>query len=169
MKLRAIALVAVLTGVLALSAPLGAAPIPGSTYSTLPFPSALTYLDTSRCPSFAPIATTPDGPRLNGVVSGWYGPISDSFEQQVQLSAEVSGTIADARGTSYHVVGHFSDDSVHSLLTNDLRFDGDGLLAIAGPGGVIVGRAHLRAVTAPSELQLTFTHVNACVVFTRGR
>ncbi len=82
----------------------------------------------------------------------------------MQLTAWVSGTITDAAGDIYHASGHFTDDGVLDQRPpmNDLRFEGSGTFVLAGRGGVILGEATLRAVTAPSELQLAFTDIKVC-------
>jgi hypothetical protein len=123
-------------------------------------PGALTYLDTSACPSFP--TTTPLDVRLDAVISGWYGPVFDSFFQQVQLAADVSGTVTTSSGATYRASGHFVDNGVYSLLVQDLRFEGAGMLVLSGPDGIMLGQATLRAVTGPNELQITFTSATVC-------
>jgi hypothetical protein len=162
MKIRYVTLLLGLTAALILAAPLAAAPLPGGTYETLKWSDSLTYLDASLCPQTAQITSSSNRLTLNAVVSGWYGSYDDSFVQPVLLRAEVHGTIMDADGNSYRATGSFTENGTHSLLVNDLRFEGGGTLILAGPGGVVAGQATLRAVTGPNELQLTYTQITAC-------
>jgi hypothetical protein len=162
MKVRLLALVVfvALCAIFVSVTSLGAAPLPGASRDSMTLPSAPTYLDTSVCPSF-PTPRALDV-RLDAVISGWYGPVFDSFFQQVQLAAEVSGTVTTSSGATYHASGHFVDNGVYSLLVQDLRFEGAGMLVLSGPDGLMLGHATLRAVTAPNELQITFTSAAVC-------
>jgi hypothetical protein len=160
MKGRLLAIVVALCATLVSAAPLGAAPFPGASHDSMTLPGAPTFLDASVCPGFP--TTTPGVIRLDAVISGWYGPASGSFLQQVQLAADVSGTVTTPLGATYRVTGHFVDNGVHSLLVQDLRFEGAGMLVLAGRDGVVVGQATLRAITGPNELQITFTSATVC-------
>jgi hypothetical protein len=162
MKIHYLTLLLGLTAALIFAAPLAAAPLPGGTYETLKWSDSLTYLDASLCPQTGQITSPANRLTLDAVVSGWYGPFDDSFLQPVLLRAEVHGVIVDADGNSYRATGSFTDNGTHSLLVNDLRFDGAGTLVLAGPAGVVAGHATLRAVTGPNELQLTYTQITAC-------
>jgi len=155
-----LALFVALCAILVSAAPLGAAPVPGASRDSMTLPSAPTFLDASVCPAFP--TTTPVDLRLDAVISGWYGPVFDSFFQQVQLVADVSGTVTTSSGATYHATGRFVDDGVYSLLVQDLRFDGAGTLLLTGRDGVMFGQATLRAVTGPNELQITYTSAKVC-------
>ena len=160
--LRVSLLVVALMAVLMPPASPAAAPVPVARPGSLVWPNSLAYLDTSLCPQSERMTATTFLPRLSAVVSGSFGPVYGSFFQHVSLRADVSGTIADSEGNRYRAVGHFAERGVYSLLTRDLRFEGTGTLVLAGPGGVIAGEATLRAVTAPNELQLTYTRIATC-------
>ena len=160
MKARMLALFVALCAMFVSATPLGAAPLPGASRDSMMLPSAPTFLDTSVCPSFP--TTTPLDVRLDAVISGWYGPVFDSFFQQVQLAAEVSGTVTTASGETYRATGHFVESGVYSLLVQDLRFEGTGTLLLRGSDGIMLGQATLRAVTGPNELQISFTSATVC-------
>jgi hypothetical protein len=160
--LRVSLLVVALMTVLMAPASPAAAPVPGARPGSLVWPNSLAYLDTSLCPQSERMTATAFLPRLSAVVSGSFGPVYGSFFQRVSLRAEVSGTITDSEGNRYRAVGQFAERGVYSLLTRDLRFDGAGTLVLTGPGGVIAGEATLKAVTAPNELQLTYTRIATC-------
>jgi hypothetical protein len=161
-RLRVSLLLVALATVLMAPASQAAAPAEGATHSTLAWPNSLAYLDTSLCPHSERIAAAPILSTLSAAVSGWLGPVYGSFFQHVTLRAEVSGSITGRDGNRYRAVGHFAEHGVYSLLAPDLRFDGAGTLILAGPDGVIAGQATLKAVTAPNELQLTYTRITTC-------
>ncbi len=160
MKVRMLCLLVALCAIFVSATPLGAAPLPGASRDSMTLPSSPTFLDTSACPSFP--TTTPLDVRLDAVISGWYGPVFDSFFQQVQLDAEVSGTVTTSSGATYRATGHFVDNGVYSLLVQDLRFEGAGTFLLRGPDGIMLGQATLRAVTGPNELQIAFTSATVC-------
>jgi hypothetical protein len=160
--LRVSLLVVALATVLMTPASPAAASAPGARHSSLVWPNSLAYLDTSLCPQSGRIGATSALPILSAVVSGWFGPANGSFFQHVSLRSEVGGSITDPGGNRYRVAGHFAEHGVYNLLAADLRFDGSGTLILAGPAGVIAGQAMLKAVTAPNELQLTYTRITTC-------
>lgn len=83
------------------------------------------------------------GTTLTAKVSGWLGPIDQvTFLQQVDLRAHVTGTLEDVAGNSYSVNGIFAEkETIDSLASFDIVFDGTGKLTFSGPAGVVVGRA----------------------------
>ncbi len=115
--------------------------------------------------SFAPhhdVYTEGDTAHLTATYSGWEGPLprDGGADQRFSVRTHLTGTLEDAAGNTYNVVGSFLDDTVHHEW--DLRFGGTGRVALTGPAGSVVGTAEFRYVTAPAEWALMFSSVSSC-------
>lgn len=116
------------------------------------------------CAAFRP-APAVEQTGLVAVTRGSYGTPYESNGaqlQQVHVTAQLSGTILDADGNRYRASGTFSDDTIHNLFTDLLRFDGTGRFVAQGPAGAISARATFRIVTGPPEVQLTIAEAGRC-------
>jgi hypothetical protein len=118
----------------------------------------------ASCAAFRP-APAVEQTGLVAVTRGSYGAPYESNGaqlQQVHVTARLSGTILDADGNRYRASGTFSDDTIHKLFTDSLRFDGTGRFVAHGPAGAISARATFRIVTGPPEVQLTLADAGLC-------
>lgn len=118
------------------------------------------YVDPFGCDTFRQAAVRGHH-SLRASWWGSYGPGDDSFVQQVDLRAEVEGTIDDADGHTWRLIGFFGQQGTLPFGT-DLRFDGEGALVLFGPAGAVVAEATLRIVAGPGEIALRFTDVALC-------
>jgi hypothetical protein len=160
---KTLALLLLLTS-LALSVSAAAAPIPGAERRATQWDAGPTFFQApSACTTFPGLTgRTPD---LHMSIEGWYGPVTGDTSPvfEVQLTATVKGTVTDASGNVYRVVGHFSERSVRSLFADtEIEFRGTGHLVVTRPAGTYAGQATAAAVAGPPERQLTFTDMDVC-------
>jgi hypothetical protein len=159
-----IAVVAVVGAVLFPTGTAVAAPIPGATFQRTAVQAPFVFINAPDCPGFQPLTAAPTS--LSADISGWYGPFytaNDIPFENVRLDASVTGTVADSAGSVYHASGHFSEASTRDLFADfEVMFRGTGTMTIAGPGGVISGKAQFVALGGPPEFDVTFTSVTVC-------
>lgn len=161
---RVAAVIAVVGAVLLPATTAAAAPIPGATFQRTAAQAPFVFITAPGCSGFQPLAAAPTS--LTANISGWYGPfytVNDVPFENVRLDASVTGTVADAGGSVYHASGHFTEASTRDLFADfEVLFRGTGTMTIAGPNGVITGKAQFVALGGPPEFDVTFTDVNAC-------
>ena len=146
-----------------------AAPIPGGFKFSVP--EAPDSLSLNVPPSLGcPFVLKDYGGNPTGTVTatinGWLGPIDqDTFLEQVDLRAHLTGTVQDAAGNTYSVNGNFTEKrTIDTLTTFDVRFDGTGKLRLIGPAGSLVGTAEFFFVTGPPSFELTFSSIKRCTI-----
>jgi hypothetical protein len=161
---RVAAVFVVVGAVLLPAATAGAAPIPDATFQRTVAEAPFVFITVPDCSGFQPLAAAPTS--LTADIRGWYGTfytVNDVPLENVRLDASVTGTVTDAAGSVYHASGHFTEASTRNLFADfEVLFRGTGTMTIAGPGGVISGKAQFVALGGPPELDVTFTNVNAC-------
>jgi hypothetical protein len=155
---------AILAALLAMTGPVDAAPLPGGTHfnivqSANPFVQVIA----PACPIFGgahPENSGPDGANISIHLNGWAAPYLDTPFLAFSSTAEVHGTLVDAEGDVNTVTGNFTEGSVRADIGDP--FIGTGRLTIAGPHGTVVGDATLADLSAPPEIDLTFTTIAVC-------
>jgi len=161
---RVAALIAVVGGVLLPAATAAGAPILGATFQRTSAQAPFVFITAPGCSGFQPLAAAPTS--LSADIRGWYGPFytaSDVPFENVRLDASVTGTVADSAGAVYNASGHFTEASTRDLFADfSVLFRGTGTMTIAGPGGVISGKAQFVALGGPPEFDVTFTTINTC-------
>jgi hypothetical protein len=159
-----VALIAVVGGMLLPAATAAGAPIPGATFQRTSVQAPFVFITAPSCSGFQPLAAAPTS--LTANVGGWYGPVYTADDvpfESVRLDASVTGAVTDAAGSVYHVSGHFAEASTRNLFADvSVLFRGTGTMTIAGPGGVISGKAQFVALGGPPEFDVTFTTINTC-------
>jgi hypothetical protein len=122
-------------------------------------------------PTFLPTAGCPldlgrrDGVHLAGKVHGWESAASDFGTREVSLHAEIHGTMADASGNVFRVVGSFDESGTTPFPDFEVAFDGSGHVRMTGPAGTVSGDATFVDVTAgPPEWDVYFTSVEVCKI-----
>lgn len=167
---RALVLSAVVVSLgLTASAAIGA-PVDRDRFGPRSFDSIVFWGAPSSCSTFPELDMTPEQGDLDMVVQGWIGPYWDEVVEGavhpmfgVHLTANVSGSIGDADGNIYTVVGHFREDGARSAFADtDVAFRGVGQLVVTGPAGTYVGKATAAAVDGPPERQFSFTTMSIC-------
>jgi hypothetical protein len=121
------------------------------------------FLPSAGC-SFAPLR---NGAALTADVRGWEGPIlvPELGTREVALHATVHGTVSDTRGNTYHVAGSFQESGTTLFPDFEVPFQGSGQLTIAGPSGVVSGKATFVDVASrPPEWDFYFDDIQVCTI-----
>jgi hypothetical protein len=159
--------------VLLAAVPAFGAPNKGATWDR--YTATATYVDVSApgCPDFAgvyPLGAGVHYQDLEAAIRGWFGPqVLDEFGtplvEPVRLNANLHGPVTDARGNTFNVAGHFSDNSIHVLQVPMAHsfFNGEGSAVLAGDAGTIEGDAALVYYgDNPSSITVRFTNIRVC-------
>ncbi len=173
-SIRLAAFAAAGTVVLALAGVAGGAPVKGGThvqstltddapYITTRFLDSTGFLPTAGC-GFAP--QTNGGAQLTADVHGWAGPPVDPLgTQDVDLHANVHGTVTDTAGNVYRLNGSFAQSGMSAWSLGEVPFDGAGHLTLTAHGRTVSGAALFRVVADfPLEWDFTFTQIEVCRV-----
>lgn len=123
-------------------------------------------------PSFLPdagcaFAPAVDGANLAADVRGTEEPTpaQGPGAYAVNLEASIYGTITDAAGNTYDVLGTFEQSGQTQFPLEEVAFQGDGRLTIQGPNGTVSGDATFVDVTeGPPEWDFYFTGALTCAV-----
>jgi hypothetical protein len=105
------------------------------------------------------------GVHLTESVHGWESAASDFGTRDVSLHAEVHGTMADANGNVFRVVGSFDESGTTPFPEFEVAFDGSGHITMTGPSGTLSGNADFVDVTeGPPEWDVYFTSIEVCKI-----